>query len=277
MIQRRCRPEFALLMSSLVFATTAHAQDLPLWELGLGVGALRLPDYRGADQAHHWLVPVPYLAYRGRFLKADKEGARAVLLDTRRVELNLSLAASAPTRSQDDRARAGMANLAPTLELGPNLNVALEQGPGWRLDLRLPVRAALTLESHPRAIGWTASPNLNLDRRVDGWNLGLQTGPVFGDRRYHAYFYDVAAADATASRPAYRAPGGYAGWQATTALSRRFDKQWIGLFVKLDRLNGAAFEASPLVRQRQQWSAGIALSWIFAQSSRNAPPSLDPP
>ena len=37
----------------------------PLWELGLGVAALRLPDYRGSDQSSTYLLPLPYVVYRG--------------------------------------------------------------------------------------------------------------------------------------------------------------------------------------------------------------------
>ena len=46
----------------------AHAGDLPLWELGLGAYALRLPDYRGSDQSRGYLYPLPYLRYRGKLL-----------------------------------------------------------------------------------------------------------------------------------------------------------------------------------------------------------------
>jgi outer membrane protein len=139
----------------------------------------------------------------------------------------------------------------------------------WKLDLRLPVRAAFTIDSHPRLAGWIATPNVNLDLRLGGgWNLGLQAGPLFADRRLHAYFYDVAPVHATAQRPAYRASGGYAGVNALAGMSRRDGSRWLGLFVKVDNLSGAAFEASPLVRQRQHWSAGIAVSWVFAQSAR---------
>jgi len=260
------RPLLALACLSLGHA--AWADDKPLWEFGLGAGALRLPHYRGSDQSHNWLLPVPYVVYRGEFFKADREGARAVLLDTERIELNLSVAASAPTRSRDNLARAGMADLAPTLELGPNLNVMLDQGAGWQLDLRMPLRTVFTVESRPRYAGWIASPHINLDRKLGGWNLGLQAGPVFGDRRFHRYFYEVTANDATAARPAYQASGGYGGLQALAALSRRQGNHWLGLFIKADSLSGATMADSPLVRQRQQWSAGIAYAWIFASSSQ---------
>lgn len=270
------RPPAALLWFALcatTWAGSAHAEALPLWELGMGVGALSLPHYRGSDQSHTWLLPVPYFVYRGNIFKADREGTRAVLFDSDRVELNLSLAASAPTRSRDNLARAGMPDLSPTVELGPNLNLNLTRGTGWQVDLRLPARAAMTVESSPRFIGWTANPHLNLDRQIGNWNLGLQTGPVWGDRRFHAYFYDVKAAQALPDRPAYQAAGGYAGLQAIAALSHRSGGQWLGLFLKFDSLRGASFDGSPLVRQQQQWSAGIAMSWVFARSTQAAPDS----
>jgi len=254
--------------SLLLLASTPAAADAPLWELGLGAGVLRLPHYRGSDQQHTWLLPVPYVVYRGEVFKADRDGARAQLFHREAFRLDFSASASAPTRSLDNQARQGMADLAPTLELGPNLNWTLQRGPGWTLDLRLPVRGALTLSRDPRWLGWIATPNLNLDTHPrPGWNLGLLAGPVFGSRAQHGYFYDVPAADATATRPAYRAPGGFAGWAATGALTHRDGTRWVGAFVKFDSLGGAVFADSPLVRQRQQWSAGVAVSWVFARSA----------
>lgn len=260
----------ALLACTTALPAAAQAER-PLWELGLGAAALRLPHYRGAGQSHNWLLPLPYVVYRGEIFKADREGARAVLFESDRLDFDLSAAASAPTRSEDNDARRGMSDLAPTLELGPKLNWTAARGPGWTLQLRTPVRAALTLASKPRWIGWTATPNLNLDIAKlggSGWDLGLLGGPVFGSRRFNGYFYDVPTADATADRAAYRSSGGYAGAQFTAALSRRFDTTWAGLFVRHDTLQGARFVDSPLVRQRSNFSFGVAFSWVFAISAQ---------
>lgn len=250
-------------------AGSAAAAERPLWELGLGAGALRLPHYRGSDQSHDWLLPVPYVVYRGEIFKADRDGARAVLFESERVDFDLSVSASAPTRSKDNEARRGMSDLSPTLEFGPKINLNLARGSDWKLDLRAPVRAAFTLDGRPEMVGWTATPSINLDLpgRL-GWNLGLQAGPVWGSRRWHAYFYDVPVALATPERPAYRSRGGYAGGQFTAALSRRFERTWAGLFVKYDTLQGAVIAASPLVRQRENLSIGAALVYVFAESSQ---------
>lgn len=255
------------LLLAAALALPAARADAPLWELGLGAGVLRLPHYRGSDQSHTWLLPVPYGVYRGPILRADREGARAVLLEQGGLEVDLSLAASAPTRSRDNLARSGMPDLAPTLELGPVAKWRLGEGRGWKVELRAPLRAVATVRKSPRYIGWTANPHVNLDLDVAGWDVGLLAGALWGDRRLHGYFYDVAPEFATASRPAFRARGGAAGWHVTAGASRRIGDVWIGAFVRADRLDGAVFDASPLVRRRDNLAYGLAVSWIFARSA----------
>ena len=254
----------ALLWAALAAAPATASQ--PLWELGLGVGALRLPHYRGSDQSHGWLLPAPYVVYRGKIFRATREGARAVLFESERFDFDLSVAATAPADSSSNVARSGMPDLDPTLEFGPNLNLTLARGGAWKLDLRLPLRAVVALGGETRVVGVTASPVLNVDWRLRDWNLGLQGGPLFASRAYHAHFYDVAAVYARPDRPAYSAGGGAAGWQLTAAASRRFDRFWAGAFLRADSVAGAVFDASPLVRRRDNVAFGMALVWVFATS-----------
>ena len=56
----------------LICSTTAWAEKKPLWELGWGAAALYLPDYRGADESHPYLLPIPYVIYRGKRLQAER-------------------------------------------------------------------------------------------------------------------------------------------------------------------------------------------------------------
>ncbi|HEU4458417.1 MAG TPA: MipA/OmpV family protein [Methylibium sp.] len=250
-------------------AWPAWCTEKPLWELGAGVGLLRLPHYAGSDQYHGYALPLPYLVYRGEIFKADRDGARAVLFESDRVDFDLSASASPPTRSEDNEARRGMADLKPTFELGPNLNLTLQRGANWKLDLRLPVRAVATVQSNPRFVGWNAQPNLNLDlARVGGsdWNLGVLGAASFATRRVHGRIYDVALVDALPDRPLYRAGGGYGGAHVTLAMSRRFESVWAGFYTRYDRIDGARFEASPLVRRKDNVSIGFAVSYVFATS-----------
>ncbi len=245
--------------------------DQPLWELGLGAGAVSLPHYRGSDQSHNWVLPVPYVIYRGEFFQADREGTRAVLLNRRNLDLDISLDVSAPVKSSDNLARTGMPDLPATLEIGPNVNLTLARSPDWKLDLRVPIRAGFTLNRAFVHTGLVVSPRLNLDARVKGWNLGLQAGPSWGDRQRHAFFYDVDTNQSTVNRPSYRAEGGFAGWEGTVALSRKSGQMWTGIFVRADSTAGARYQDSPLVRSRSNWSAGVAMAWVLKTSSTFVP------
>lgn len=262
--------EEATVLTSDAPPATARKQR-PLWELGVGVAGLRIPDYRGSDQSRGYLLPLPYFVYRGQWLRADRDGTRALLVESPRFDLDVSVGASVPTNSGDNDARRGMPDLPGTVEIGPNANFRLLNSADrrFKLDLRLPLRAAFTLQRSPRGVGVTFSPNLNLDvaNVAGGWNLGLLTGPLYGDRKQHALFYTVDQAYATADRPAYQAAGGYEGWRALAATSRRFGNTWLGGFVRYDGLRGAVFENSPLVRRKDAVSFGFGVSYVFAQSS----------
>jgi outer membrane scaffolding protein for murein synthesis (MipA/OmpV family) len=260
-------------LATLLITTAPPLQATPLWELGLGAATLHLPDYRGADVSHGYLLPLPYVVYRGQWLRADREGARAVLIDTPGWELNLSAHASAPVRSRDNPARAGMANLPATIELGPKLTAHLweAEDKSAQLDLLLPVRAVMAVSRSPGVVGAVAVPALNLDLpRRAGWNVSLVTGIDIGSRRLHDHYYGVSAQDATADRPAWQARGGFGGWHLLAAASRRFERTWVGVYLRHDRLGGAVFADSPLVRRRSALSAGIGVSWVLAQSSEEA-------
>lgn len=249
------------------------AEDRPLWEAGIGVGAVSFPAYRGSDEHQQYALPTPYFTYHGKFLKADRHGVRGQLFASDRVDLTVSAALSPPAPSKKIEARAGMPDLEASFEVGPQLDVALWRADSGRrsLKLLLPLRVAHTLDRQLENIGWVFHPKLNLDigdmPGLRGWNVGLQAGPLFGDRRQHRYFYGVDGAHATAARPAYQARGGFAGMQYLAAVSRRFDRYWVGAFLRYDNLRGATFEDSPLVRTRHYWAGGFGISWILGESS----------
>lgn len=250
----------------------AEAKEEPLWEFGLGVGAIAFEDYRGSDTFHAYPVPVPYLLYNGPFLKADRDGVRGTLFNQDRLDINLSFNLTTPVRN--DSERSGMPDLKTTVEVGPSFDVHVWRSDDakFKLDLRMPLRAAASVESSPRLIGWTFTPRLNLDIADPfgraGWNLGLLTGPLFADRRYNEYYYSVDPQYATASRPQYAARGGYAGTESIAALSKRYPRFWVGAYMRYDTLDGAVFADSPLVRRRSYLAGGFGFAWMLRRSSR---------
>jgi MipA family protein len=261
-----------LSAAALTVVSSAAADPEPLWEFGMGGGFLVFNDYRGAATQHLYPVPIPYFVYRGKFFRSDRDGVRGKLLEHPRIELNLCVNATTPVRN--DSARSGMPDLRPTLEIGPALAVHLWESPDHRLklDVRLPVRAAFTVELAPRMIGVFVAPNVSLDiaqfSGADGWKLGVLAGPLFADRRYDQYFYSVAPQYATAARPAYDAAGGYAGTQALLSLTRRYPRWWVGAYLRHDTLAGASFADSPLVKRDNYWSMGCGIAWMIQKSTQ---------
>lgn len=273
----RARPQVVLRLSLALLAagsaSAMAAEEKPLWEAGMGVATVSFPAYRGSDQSQAFVLPTPYFVYRGEFLKADRDGVRGQIFKTDYADMTVSAALSPPAFSEDVIAREGMPDLEATFEVGPQLNLTFwrSENKARHLKLLLPLRKAYTLERSPQDLGWVFHPKLNVDVRdlpgLPGWNLGMLAGPVFGDRRQHDYFYSVTPAQATATRSAYSAAGGYAGMQYLMAVSKRYPRHWVGAFVRFDDLRGASFASSPLVRDKSYWAAGFAVSWIFGQSS----------
>jgi hypothetical protein len=56
--------------------TVATPRELPLWEVGAGLFPSTFPAYRGSDDQQYYLLPFPYLVYRGNYLRVDREGLR---------------------------------------------------------------------------------------------------------------------------------------------------------------------------------------------------------
>jgi len=267
----------ALALSLLLLAgllPPARADLKPEWELGVGPAYLDFPLYRGAAERRSYLLPAPYVQYRGKFLQVDRDRIRGLLYRRDRLELDFSVNGSVPVSSSDSEVRRDMPDLDPAFEVGPSLNFHLLHDAHRRrnLDLRLPLRAVIATNLRRfEHRGWLFQPQLNLDLNSvagSGWNLGLLGSLLYGDQAYHSYFYDVAPQYATATRPAYSASGGYSGKQLLASLTRRRGDLWIGAFVKWDDLNGAVFADSPLVQRKQSFAAGFMVAWIFAKSDK---------
>ena len=260
-----------VFLSACLLAGQAHADELPRWEVGLGVAGLSIPDYRGSDQQRGYLLPLPYIQYRGDVFRIDREGAHGKLFTSERVKIEVSLAAGPPAKSDKSDARAGMPNLDPTVEAGPSLQLFLARNEArdrvWSVQLPLRAAAAVDLR-HVQRIGWVFAPNLNFDALNvrGGWDIGAAVGPIYATEDYHDYYYEVAPAFATATRPAYDARAGYSGSRLTLTASRRYPRFWVGAFARYDNLSGAVFADSPLVKKQESFMAGVGIAWILAKS-----------
>ena len=263
-----------LLLALPAVAAEPDARNLPLWEAGVGAAAFSTPAYPGASDRSNRLIALPFLLYRGKVLRADQGGVGARLLDTDKVEFDVGFAAALPAHSKDVAARRGMPDLGTLVEFGPRVKYKFaDLGEAGRLRFELPLRAVIEGRGGLRRQGWTTEPRFVWERRGDAgrWTMEAQLGAVFGDRRIHQYFYEVAPQYATADRPAYRADGGLmlvrTGLFGTYRINP--DVRVFG-FLRLDSYAENANTDSPLFEKTTGASAGVGFAWTLARSSSRA-------
>jgi outer membrane scaffolding protein for murein synthesis (MipA/OmpV family) len=266
----------ALMLATFLFPAISSGQERkPVWELGAGIGLLHIPDYRGSNESRFYALPYPYIIYRGDIIKVDRQTVYGKIFKTDRVLLDVSYYGSVPVDSDKNDARTGMPDLDPTFEVGPALDIRIFENRENQMALKLvlPVRPVFSTDfSSISCEGWLISPRLNFQKSDiipgSGVNLGISAGPMFADSGYHDYYYTVGPANATPTRPAYKAGGGYSGSTVTVALSKRYKRLNITTFVSADLLDGAVFENSPLVKTKTSIMSGVSVSWIFYKSVR---------
>ena len=268
MISCRSRNKIAAILSVALFLVTLDAladeHKLPKFELGISLVTLNLPHYRGSSGSSSYLLPIPYLRYRGERIKIDN-GVEAILPISENLILTISGNGSLSV-DNDTPERAGMEELKASLEIGPSLDYRLYRSERSSLWLELPIRFGFTFETNSQAIGRVFNPRLAWNkpyRNKGDWNLRLAAGPMWASRQYHDYYYSVDAAEALPTRPAFQAEAGYSGLRLDFTYSKRFDEYWFGGFIRYDSLNGSVLENSPLVSDTSVWSSGIAFTWVF--------------
>jgi len=264
-----------LLFVSIVFPRAAISAEKPLWELGVGFAALLLPDYRGSDEYRLYPLPYPYFIYRGDVLKVDENKISGRIFKTDRILLDVSIYGYVPVKASNNTAREGMPDLDPTFEIGPAIiiNLLENKEDKYKFNLTLPVRAVFSTNfSSVSREGWVFAPRLNFEKGdiipQTGLDLGISVGPMFADSGYHAYYYTVEPAYATAIRPEYSAGGGYSGSTLTVGLSKSYNQFIFNTFVSVDFLGGSVFEDSPLVKRNTSFMGGCSVSWVFFKSAK---------
>jgi outer membrane scaffolding protein for murein synthesis (MipA/OmpV family) len=264
-----------LILVTLVLPQRTFAVEKPLWELGVGGGFLLMPDYRGSDETRAYLLPFPYAIYRGGVFRLEDKRVAARIFKTDRITLDASGYGAVPVRSGNNDARLWMPDLDATFELGPSLRIKLLESKENRylLSLALPVRAVFSTDFRTvRYEGFVFSPRLNFEKGdvIPGTGVyaGMSTGPMFADRGYHNYFYEVEPQYAMLSRRAYTPDGGYSGSAFTLGVGKDYKQFKFQAFASIDFLQGAVFEESPLVKRKMSWMGGFSITWVFMKSEK---------
>lgn len=256
-----------------VHATEAGRAGPPLWEVGAFALGVTQQAYPGSDTQLKRALALPYVVYRGQWLRADRETVGLRALKTDRVELDLGLAGSFGGGGDEIEARHGMRDLGTLVELGPRLKLALGEGPGggrWRADF--PLRGVFDLSDRGSYRGLAFEPRLLFERQsAGGWRYGTSLSVIVADRRLADDFYGVGPQDATPWRPAYVARAGLVATRLSLSATRSLGRDWrLFGFARLETVRGAANEASPLVRKKGGVSAGLGVAYTWMRSQAQA-------
>ena len=271
--------QFIILLIFLGFNCTAIAassndeEGLPLWEIGLGLGAVHQSSYTGTKQSRVIVLPIPVPVYRGEILKSDDDGVRAQLFKNERAKLDLSMDFNAQLDSDDIDLRKGMDDIGNIVQIGPSIDVILTKTDKSKLSLNLPFRAALEIgENGLDNRGFNFSPHITYNRNLAfadrSWVAGVSIGPQFGDADYHDIYYGVGIDDATQHRSAYNADGGYSGSRLQLTMKSNNSKRLLLGFLRYENINGATFDNSPLVETNHNLVIGFLYSHYFFKSKK---------
>jgi len=253
-----------ILVLCLAFTMSIFAQEKEnSTKLGLGLGYVSAPVYIGSKHRKNYVAPFPYIDYRSKYVNVNRDRIYNDFYDKDNFKIDLSLRGMFPANSSKDSAREGMPDLDLAIEAGPNFMYTLHETPTSMLRFELPVRAVVTFGSDIKYNGVIANTNLRYKTKFFGYNFDYTTGAVFGNKKYHQYYYEVDDKYVTATRASYEAKSGYSGWQNSISMTKLNKRYWYGFFVKHYTLDNAVYEESPLVEKDTALFYGVAFSYIF--------------
>ena len=263
-------------ISSAALAQVADEETEPLWEAGVGGGAVYTPDYPGSDEHNANGGAAPYIIYRGDIFRLG-EGSivKGIVMETERFEFDISFDASFDADSEDNDAREGMPDLDFLGEVGPQLTINLGEYHKGQLEIELPVRAVFSTDfGNLDHRGYVFNPQISydLDGFFEGFNIFLGLGATFATEELHDYFYQVEERHATSSRMVYDAEAGYMGSELSAAFSYGItDRLRFFTGVQVSYYGGAANEDSPLLLDEITNAVGAGFVWSLYESDAQVP------
>ncbi len=270
----------------LLAGTKAYSEEqddanggLPLWELGGGFGVATTPHYPASSGSRTRALPIPYVIYRGDFLRAgDGSLISGRLFDSDRLELDISLNGSFDADSDDVDIRRGMSDLGLLLEVGPELQWRLNDPTNDTLTvkLELPLRAVVEInDSDIRSQGWVFNPELELE-----WNdvvspdtqISVSLDAAWANERLSDYFYSVPDEFQTEFRPGFDAKAGLLQTGLSLDFKQRRGHRLAVAGIKYHSYSGAENSNSPLFQSNNGWTIYAGVVWSLWQSDRRVAP-----
>lgn len=259
--------KYILIIFILIIPKAASAEIL--WKLGAGIGNITANSYPGSDQAQTITSPIPYLKIKTEWFDLDREGLHTNWFENTKFRLDFSFDLGLPVDSRENNLRTGMPDLDPVGHIGPLLIYQLYDSLTLKWQLHLPVTFAYAFdELDASSTGWVSNPRIYFNyffgESTTPLDISASLGPVYGSEDFHDFYYGVDVSETTASRSAYIAAEGIAGYRLNLSVTRRMNGYWLGLYLRYQNLDDAVFIDSPLVNQKDYWFIALGASWLFA-------------
>ncbi|MEX0618342.1 MAG: MipA/OmpV family protein [Pseudohongiellaceae bacterium] len=255
------------------------AEAEPLWELGVGAGALYGPDYPASSEHHLRGLALPYVVYRGDMFRiGDGQTARAIAYESDRLEFDLSFLAAFDADSEHNELRGGMPDIDYLFQIGPQLTIKLadfrfEDESHSRLSLALQARAVFSSDlTRIDQRGYVFEPMLryrHYDWLTPNLDVTVSLRPTWGSEHLHGYFFDVDSEYVTPERVAFSADSGYFGTGLNVYASYQLtEKSSVFFGLQTSFHHGAANTNSPLFEDQFTVGFGGGFIWSLFASER---------
>jgi len=253
----------------------------PLWEFGAGGGIGEVPNYPASSERNFIALAAPYVIYRGDVFRiGGSGGARAVLAEDDRWELDLSVGGAFAADTDDNSARAGMPDLDFLFEVGPQVvylahKTRNPEGGVGRLNVRLQARSVFSTDfGSIEHQGYLFEPELQWQQR-GYWGektaMTVRLSSTFASEKLHDYFYQVDPEFVTLTRPEFNAASGYLGTELNVSFSFQLSdniRAFLGGSIR--NHSGAANEDSPLFEKTTTYSLAAGFVWRLYESDAKA-------
>ncbi|MCB9094368.1 MAG: MipA/OmpV family protein [Halobacteriovoraceae bacterium] len=248
-------------------------KELPVLEIGAGVGWAHLPYYPGGSEMRDFIIPFPSFVYRGKKIRADEDGGlRGRFFSSERFEINTSFGFNLPGSSEDIAARRGMEDLDPIIEVGPGIIyhiIPRSKAKSFSLSLNIGLRAAVSSDfQHTQQRGAVFSPLLfSWYQITDHLTLFNGLSGTWASQQFHAFFYDVEEKYSTSNRAQYKSESGLFSSSFSNFFIYNLKSQWsFVLGFVFENFKDAANRNSPLLERENTFSTIVGFNYWFYQS-----------
>ena len=252
------------IVSVLISITLSFLKAEEKSVYGLGISALSAPSYIGSNKQNLFIVPFPYIEYRGKYFSVDKDKIYNEFYNTEKIKIEISLRGMLPVDSKNT-ARDGMPDLDAIVEIGPKIIYNLFSKDDMKIDFELPIRANFSLGDNLFDYqGYFSSFDLKYENSIFGnYKINFISGLGYSNKKINNYYYEVESKYINENRTEYEASSGYSDFHNSFSITKKDESFWYGGFIKHYYIDGAVYEDSPLVETHNALFSGVAFSYLF--------------